>query len=94
MSDLSNQPASVDNLQVGDRLSIFTIVHKSDDEVVLEDNDKHLQVLISIQRNVEQNNVSISSVVHVHNWLGKFYMFFVGPVHRLIVPTMLLGITK
>jgi hypothetical protein len=33
--------------------------------------------------------VSLGTVVHTHNRLGRFYMSIVGPVHSLIVPRML-----
>ena len=82
----------LNELQVGDRVSLFSVAFISDDEVILEDNDKHLRVQISVQRDTSANKVTLSSVVHVHNWVGRFYMFFVGPAHRLIVPVMILGI--
>ncbi|WP_116899498.1 DUF2867 domain-containing protein, partial [Vibrio parahaemolyticus] len=33
--------------------------------------------------------VHVTTVVHVHNMFGKVYMFFVAPVHKLIVPSSL-----
>jgi hypothetical protein len=71
--------------KTGDHLGIFTIVSVDQNEVVLEDNDKHLCVQISFLKQQETNSVTISSVVHVHNWSGKLYMLFVAPMHKLIV---------
>jgi hypothetical protein len=36
-----------------------------------------------------QNKVAITTVVHVNNFLGRFYLFFVVPVHKIIVPALL-----
>lgn len=75
---------------VGDRVGIFSIVHLSDDEVVLGDSDKHLNVLVSVCKVTSpHSSVVVSTVVHIHNALGRVYMFFVAPLHRLIVPASL-----
>lgn len=60
-------------------------------EVILEDKDKHLNVRLSVylESENEVQKVSITTVVHVNNRLGKAYMLFVGPVHKLIVPAIL-----
>lgn len=86
----SSKPLS--DYKPGDKLSIFTVVSVTDKELVVEDNDKHLRVQVSMLNQVDSNRVTISSVVHVHNWIGRFYMFFVGPAHRFIVPMMLLSV--
>jgi len=76
--------------KVGDRVGIFSIVSMSDDEVVLGDDDKHLRAHVSVYKERgTQQNVTLSTVVHVHNFLGRAYLFFVIPAHRLIVPPLL-----
>ncbi|WP_405630896.1 DUF2867 domain-containing protein [Pseudoalteromonas sp. Ld20] len=81
----SSKPKS--DYKVGDRVGIFTLLYLSDEEVVLGDSDKHLDVQVSIFRDEIQGNfISISTVVHVHNFLGKLYMLFVKPMHKMIVP--------
>ncbi len=74
--------------KVGERVGIFTLLSISDDEVVMGDPDKHLDFLISICK-TNGNKVVISTVVHIHNWMGHAYMFFVKPMHRIIAPAML-----
>ena len=74
--------------QVGDRVGIFTLLFLSDNEIILGDSDKHLDVNVSVHTEVgKPHEVSISTVVHVHNFLGKLYMLFVKPMHKLIVPS-------
>ncbi len=90
MADFStNKPSN--EYQVGDQLGIFSIYSLSHEEVILEDRDKHLDVRLSffIEPNGDTATLHASSVVHVKNTFGKVYMFFVAPVHKLIVPATL-----
>ncbi len=86
---LASKPA--DAYQVGDRIGIFSLEYVQSDEVILFDNDKHLRVQLSLRKHVVHGKpvVSLSTVVHNHNGLGRFYMAIVGPVHSFIVPRML-----
>lgn len=77
----------------GDRVGIFTLVSNTSDEVILEDNDKHLHVMLSILRLPPGASgtraIAVSTVVHIHNTLGRLYMIPVAPIHKLIVPAVL-----
>ena len=73
--------------QVGERVGIFSIYYLSHNEVILTDADKHLTAKVSFYKN--NDTVAASTVVHTHNWAGRIYLFFVVPVHRIIVPRML-----
>ncbi|MDP3651496.1 MAG: DUF2867 domain-containing protein [Rhodoferax sp.] len=77
--------------QVGDRVGIFSLKHLQDNEVILFDDDKHLLVQLSLVKHLVdgQPMVSLGTVVHIHNRLGRLYMAVVGPVHSAIVPRML-----
>ena len=79
---------SLQTYKVGDRVGAFTISHLSDAEVVMGDSDKHLDVSISLCK-IETNQIVISTVVCIHNWVGHVYMFFVKPAHRVIAPATL-----
>jgi len=84
------QPGS---FEIGSRLGIFTLIRLSDDEVIAGDADKHLRVVLSVQRLPATEHhpaaVSLTTVVHIHNWLGHLYMLPVGPAHKLIAPRVL-----
>ena len=86
---ISRKPAST--YKVGDRVGIFSLKHLQRDEVILFDDDKHLVVELSLFKHTVDRKpvVSLSTVVHNHNRLGRFYMAIVGPVHSFIVPRML-----
>jgi Protein of unknown function (DUF2867) len=76
--------------EVGKRLGLFTIQSLSADELIMGDDDKHLNFRISVYKSV-QNGVSlitVSTVVEIHNWLGKTYMFVVKPFHKYIAKSM------
>jgi hypothetical protein len=74
--------------KVGERVGIFTLQSISDVEVLMGQPDKHLDFLISVCKTTN-DRVVISTVVHIHNWFGHAYMFFVKPMHRIIAPLML-----
>ena len=77
----------------GDRVGIFTLISKSDNEVLLGDSDKHLDVVLSAFKHPTASNgthsFAITTVVHVHNLLGRLYMLPVTPLHKLIAPAVL-----
>ena len=76
-----------------DRVGIFTLIANTFDEVLLGDKDKHLDVTLSIHRAFDANAgavvVTVTTVVHVHNLLGRLYMLPVVPMHRIIAPSVL-----
>jgi hypothetical protein len=84
----AQRPASA--YKLGDRVGIFSILYLSDDEVILGDADKHLKVCVSVRKLSEPRSaIAVSTVVHIHNLLGRVYMLFVAPVHKRIVPAVL-----
>lgn len=80
-----------DAYQVGDRLGIFSIFGKTEKELLLGIDDRHLDVRVSVlksQRNGLPHYV-VSTVVHVHNLLGRLYMAPVGRIHPFVVRSMM-----
>jgi Protein of unknown function (DUF2867) len=78
--------------RLGDRVGIFILLFQSDQEVILGDLDKHLEVRLSVLKTQDSNGaalLAVSTAVHEHNALGKIYMFFVGPIHKIIVPAVM-----
>lgn len=81
-----NKPAR--DYRLGDQAGIFKVLALHEHEAILGETDKHLDVKISVTRQDQAGRtiVSVSTVVHVHNTLGRLYMFFVTPAHRIIAP--------
>lgn len=77
----------------GDRVGIFTLISSADNEVLLGDSDKHLDVVLAVFRHPHVTEgvqtISLTTVVHVHNWLGRLYMLPVKPMHKFIAPAVL-----
>ncbi|WP_374519091.1 DUF2867 domain-containing protein [Undibacterium squillarum] len=92
--DKLNPEKPLSAYRIGDRLGIFTLLSVSDEEIVMGDDDKHLQVQVSVYRDWQQNLVTVSTVVHVKNWFGHLYMLPVKPAHRRIVPATLRVLTR
>jgi len=90
LADVEKNKLSSD-YKIGDRVGIFTLTFNDHNEIILEDRDKHLNAKISfyIEPNGKTAKVYLSTVVYVKNTLGKVYMFFVGPVHKVVVPSIL-----
>lgn len=78
---------------LGDRVGIFTVFENTFDEALIGDDDKHLKVVLSIHRKSDISSpdavITITTVVHVKNALGRLYMLPVKPMHRLIAPAVL-----
>jgi hypothetical protein len=80
--------------EVGERMGIFTVFDKTDNEIVIGENDKHLDFRVSLlfdenKNHFDEKSLTISTTVKFHNWLGVLYFLPVRPFHKLIVPAML-----
>ncbi|RQO55380.1 DUF2867 domain-containing protein [Paucibacter sp. KBW04] len=87
---------SLDSYRVGQTVGIFQLHSLSEDEVVWQDDDRHLRVQVSLSKGWagDQAVLRLATVVHIHNRLGRIYMAVVGPAHSCIVPLMLKQITR
>ena len=61
----------------GEQLNIFKLYSKSESELIMGDDDKHLNFRVSL--------LLITTVVTYRNWLGKIYFIPVKPFHGFIV---------
>lgn len=90
------KPASA--YRPGDRVGIFTLIANNADEALFGDRDKHLDVTLSAHRAAAPDGgpvlLTVTTVVHVHNWLGRLYMLPVTPMHRLIAPSVLKAVGR
>jgi len=81
-----------------ERVGLFKVYNRTENEVILGEDDKHLNFRISLFKedaNKEgTKKLIISTTVKFNNWFGKLYFFPVKPFHKLIVPKMLTGIIK
>lgn len=98
---ISDRQKLLDNFtcEPGERLGLFKVITKTNNEVIFGEDDKHLNFRVSLfmeeqPQNSTQKTLTISTTVVFHNWLGKLYFLPVKPFHKLLVPAMLKGIIK
>lgn len=79
----------------GDQIGIFRVIDKNEHEVILGEDDKHLNFRISLYLQTlggNEKKLVITTYVQFNNFIGKLYFFLIQPLHRIIVPVMLKGI--
>ena len=85
------------NCETGEKIGLFTVYNINENEVILGEDDKHLDFRISIYKETKpydegKKYLTLSTTVQFNNWFGKLYFLTVKPFHKLIVPRMLKGI--
>jgi len=83
----------------GERIGIFKVFFRNVDEVILGEDDKHLNFRVSLLLDArtgqpDKKYLIISTTVQFNNLFGRLYFLPVQPFHKLIVPSMLKGIIK
>ena len=87
-----NVSAIKSNYENGDKISLFTVLYRNENEIVMSGDDKHLYFRTSIMKESAENNqinVHLTTIVIFHNIFGKIYFFFVKLFHRLIIQNSL-----
>lgn len=79
--------------EAGARAGIFKVFSKTETEIILGEDDRHLDLRISLLLNQHVNSsekkVTVSTMVKYNNNLGRIYFFVVKPFHRAIIPVLL-----
>ena len=72
---------------IGGKAIYFTVVDRNDNEIVMQEDDKHLNFRVSLFMN--SNNISkevfMTTLVKYNNLWGRIYFLPVRPFHRMIV---------
>jgi hypothetical protein len=76
------------------RVGIFKIYSTGQTEIILGEDDKHLDFRLSVlctdtRSSLGKRRLIVSTVVQCHNRLGRAYIFLIAPFHRLIVQSSL-----
>jgi hypothetical protein len=74
-----------------DMIGIFPVVSATPDRLIAGFNDRHLdfRVVVDVTAPGGIWQVTATTVVRTHNWLGRTYLAIIMPFHRLIVPALL-----
>lgn len=97
----NGQKQALDNFKCeqGDQVGLFKVFDKTDNEVVLGEDDKHLDfrvsfILIKSNENEIEKQLIISTTVVFKNLFGRLYFSLIKPLHKFIVPIMLKSIIQ
>ncbi|MBS0446238.1 MAG: DUF2867 domain-containing protein [Proteobacteria bacterium] len=76
------------------RIRFFRIYERRADEIVLGEDDRHLDFRVSVLQRARtdagrEREVVLTTVVHCHNLLGRTYIALIAPFHRLVVQASL-----
>ncbi|MFF5994654.1 MULTISPECIES: DUF2867 domain-containing protein [unclassified Lysinibacillus] len=87
---------SEEDIEPGHSIGLFNIIEKCQREIILGENDKHLNFRVSIFIFKKENghNIIVSTSVQFQNFFGNIYFQFIKLFHRTIVKTMLRNIIK
>lgn len=86
--------ATLSNEAKADRIAFFKVYGRSESEIILGEDDKHLDFRLSVLRSPDLSptlggQLTVSTVVHCHNLLGRAYILVIAPLHRLVVKASL-----
>jgi hypothetical protein len=75
------------------RVGIFRVYEKHPHEIILGEDDRHLDFRASVLCRRDgpggMARVTVTTVVHCHNRLGRTYIALITPFHRAIVRAMM-----
>lgn len=85
---LKGGPAKSDGADV---IGIFPVVSQTSQRLVAGFDDRHLdfRVIVDVADNNHRRDVTATTLVLTHNWLGRAYLAAVMPFHKIIVRSML-----
>ncbi|MCH8620098.1 DUF2867 domain-containing protein [Undibacterium sp. TS12] len=75
-------PKVKEHYAVGDKIGAWPIFFITPNELVAGRDNSHLDFRLSIFRENDGQTVVISTVCHVHNGFGRFYLKLIRPFHR------------
>jgi len=82
----------------GDRATFFHVIDRSESEIVMAEDDKHLyfRTSLCVQKNPTSNfqYVFLTTIVQFHNIWGRIYFAPVKPFHKLIMKRLLINFSK
>ena len=76
---------------VGSKAVYFTVIARNENEIVISEEDKHLNFRASVllERENGISKIYVTTLVHYNNGWGRVYFFFIKPFHKLIIRSLL-----
>lgn len=94
--DANNKDKIIANFkcEVGERVALFKVIDKNENEVIFGENDKHLNFRVSLFLDRDKGKLIVSTLVKFNHWMGKLYFLPVLPFHKIIVPILTKGMVR
>jgi hypothetical protein len=75
----------------GGMIGLFPVVSETTERLVAGFNDSHLdfRVLVDVGPAGAGQQVTATTLVRTHNWLGRTYLAVIMPFHRLVIRSLL-----
>lgn len=83
------------SVEVGESINFFRVRSIGEHEIILGEDDRHLDFKIAVHRDREKpNRISLATWVHTHNPLGDAYLRTISAFHVLIVNARLAALAR
>jgi hypothetical protein len=86
-TDIEGYDMSKATFATGSTVGMFKIFYIDEREIIAGEDDKHLDFRVSVLKH--QDTVTVSTFVAYNHAFGKLYMFFIIPMHKIIVKRMM-----
>jgi len=74
--------------------TIFSIIEQQENEIVLGENDKHLDFRASVLADRKNSFIYLTTIVRFNNLFGRLYFLPVKPFHKIIVKSRLKAVYR
>jgi hypothetical protein len=76
---------------IGSKAVYFTVLDRNENEIVMAENDKHLNFSTSVmvEKDPASSTINLSTIVQFNNFFGSLYFLPVKPFHRIIIKSLL-----
>lgn len=90
--DLMQSEFKERSFQVNERFGLFKIYAVYPDEIIMGEDDSHLNFRLSwyVKRiSDHESNIFCSTTVEINNSIGRVYFFLVKPFHKMVVKSFM-----
>jgi hypothetical protein len=76
---------------IGSRAVYFTVSDRNENEIVMAEDDKHLNFRTSVMivKDTASSTIYLSTIIQFNNFFGRLYFLPVKPFHRIIIKSLL-----
>lgn len=91
VAPLGLKTATVARDSNAEKVGFFPVLTETPQRMVLGFNDSHLdfRVVVDVSPVATGQRVTATTIVLMHNWIGRIYITIIKPFHRLVVRSML-----